>query len=593
MVLAMLLIFTALITPFEMGFLDSEVPKINILFFVNRLVDAGFCTDIWINFTTAYYDEARSTWVKDPLKVALAYFRGSFLLDLTSSVPWDLLTFGVDLGEGGSSMKLLRLLKILKLTKLARIYRASKMLIRLKSRSNMKSADWNLLKFITIVLVVTHWTACAWGCFPQFSSVRSPIQLDTNSTDDGAGRILKGGGSAGASEMDWAADGDGLDQDVDWKTRMEVQMGPLSVLDLYGLSLDYALSVMCMGYGTIAASNPSEIWFSIACMIFAGSTYAYVIGGVCEALSNEDPADAEYREALDRLNGFFRAQSVTLEVRAECMQYMQLYRTKVQLDNYNSTLLIFTPMMRQKLAVVMMDKMLADSSVLKWCDKGEVLGFKAEMATRLEAEIYPKYEKIFNAGEISDRMYIIRSGVVRRNYHLSRKESVCLVIRGQCFGWEMVRNVIFGGGNGVYLRDASTHCFTACSLMALSCNSLKEVLADEKFAKTALRVRAAARWVLLRTYFIELGAAMMRLKDAAGLPLMSHHEKQLLLEFHRGVAQDCEAHRKPTEPVDDCADPEQEVGAVVIYIYICSKALGSGRNRQCESVPLCIKAQCN
>ena len=29
------------------------------------------------------------------------------------------------------------------------------------------------------------------------------------------------------------------------------------------------------------------------------------------------------------------------------------------------------------------------------------------------------------------------------------------------------------------------------------------------------------------------------------------------------------------------------------YIYICSKALGSGRNRQCESVPLCIKAQCN
>jgi potassium voltage-gated channel Eag-related subfamily H protein 7 len=325
-----MLIFTALVTPFEMAFIPSVTIQINVLFFVNRLVDCGFCVDIWINFTTSYYDKEKGSWVTDPFKVIYKYLRGSFVLDVLSSFPWDLLMLMVDIGEDASSMKLLRLLKILKLTKLARIYRASKMLMKLKSRSNMKSADWNLLKFITIVLIVTHWTACAWGCFPQFSS-SAAFPLDTNSTL--AGRILRG--SSESSEADWGDD-EVSPVNLDWITRMEMQMGPLSMWDRYGLSLDYALSVMCMGYGTISASNPTEIWFSIVCMVFAGSTYAYVIGGVCEALSNEDPADAEYREALDRLNGFFRSHSVTPDVRAECMQYMHLYRTKIRLDNYNT-----------------------------------------------------------------------------------------------------------------------------------------------------------------------------------------------------------------------------------------------------------------
>jgi hypothetical protein len=64
-------------------------------------------------------------------------------------------------------------------------------------------------------------------------------------------------------------------------------------------------------------------------------------------------------------------------------------------------------------------------------------------------------------------------------------------------------------------------------------------------------VRAAARWVVLRGYFIELGAAMMRVKDAAGVPQITLVEKQLLREFHRNVAKNCDVQRDAQQTVQD------------------------------------------
>ena len=74
-----LLLFTAVVTPFEVAFLaedgsflkdDSLTPatggarelmktqEILILFIVNRMVDLGFMADIFVNFNLAYFDAA-------------------------------------------------------------------------------------------------------------------------------------------------------------------------------------------------------------------------------------------------------------------------------------------------------------------------------------------------------------------------------------------------------------------------------------------------------------------------------------------------------------------------------------------------------
>ena len=46
-----LLIFTAIVTPFEVGFLT---PKFDGLYVVNRFVDSGFVADMFVNFFLGY-----------------------------------------------------------------------------------------------------------------------------------------------------------------------------------------------------------------------------------------------------------------------------------------------------------------------------------------------------------------------------------------------------------------------------------------------------------------------------------------------------------------------------------------------------------
>ena len=55
-----LLVFTAIVTPFEVGFLT---PKFDGLYVVNRFVDAGFVADMFVNFFLGYYDEEQATMV--------------------------------------------------------------------------------------------------------------------------------------------------------------------------------------------------------------------------------------------------------------------------------------------------------------------------------------------------------------------------------------------------------------------------------------------------------------------------------------------------------------------------------------------------
>ena len=60
------LIFTAVITPFEVGFCTT---KYDPWFVINRLVDLGFVCDIFVNFKLAYFDGTEDMWVYEAEKI--------------------------------------------------------------------------------------------------------------------------------------------------------------------------------------------------------------------------------------------------------------------------------------------------------------------------------------------------------------------------------------------------------------------------------------------------------------------------------------------------------------------------------------------
>jgi hypothetical protein len=121
------LLFTALVTPYEVALLESDV--FTLLWWINRVVDLYFFTDIFIQFNLAYVKPNSNKLVTSRYKIVRRYMRTFFFPDLVSVVPFDLMA---EYAQGNlfSNFQTLRALRLLRLLKLVRVIKASAMLGR-------------------------------------------------------------------------------------------------------------------------------------------------------------------------------------------------------------------------------------------------------------------------------------------------------------------------------------------------------------------------------------------------------------------------------------------------------------------------------
>ena len=83
------LLFTAVITPYEVGFLPPPQSSLEVLFIVNRIIDLAFLIDIGVHFVLMFpaTDSDQSVvWVQDPKRIMLHYLKSWFLIDTVSSL---------------------------------------------------------------------------------------------------------------------------------------------------------------------------------------------------------------------------------------------------------------------------------------------------------------------------------------------------------------------------------------------------------------------------------------------------------------------------------------------------------------------------
>ena len=133
------LIFTAVVTPPEVSFrpADTTFPtslaECDALFFLNRLVDMVFITDMVLQFFIAYSEPISQGGkiVRDSNAIMRHYFRNWFWVDAVSVVPYDYVShLAAESGTNGRHLKALRLVRLLRLVKLVRIVRGSRILER-------------------------------------------------------------------------------------------------------------------------------------------------------------------------------------------------------------------------------------------------------------------------------------------------------------------------------------------------------------------------------------------------------------------------------------------------------------------------------
>ena len=124
------LIFTALLTPFEVSLLKDSIPTSWMV--ANYAINSVFGVDMILQFFLAYQESPKKggRWVTRQSLIVKHYLRTWFALDLVSVIPFDtlgkaiMLSMGDENTDAADVLRLIRTIRLIRLIKLLRILRA-------------------------------------------------------------------------------------------------------------------------------------------------------------------------------------------------------------------------------------------------------------------------------------------------------------------------------------------------------------------------------------------------------------------------------------------------------------------------------------
>ena len=333
------LIFTASVTPFEIGFLPPPESAADGLFIVNRLIDLLFFFDILIHFVLLYpvSDAEHSVvWITDPKKIACAYLKGWFTVDAVATLVSVVDILAVSVGkddvavsleesvaydrelEERNSIRTLRMLRALRLIKMIRLVRASRIFKRWETRLEINYNGFSLMQSLIGVMVLAHWMACVWTI--QAKMLHADDLDNSWLGDDGycvAPAAAAGSTNPSAGLVEYT------------RTPAHVCEDPAS---LYVASLYWAFAtITSIGYGDISATaqSPLEQLASCFMMIISGLFWAHTVATLCGVIANLNPSQREFRNTMDDLNAFMREESLPPRLKQRLREYFhRLYPLK-------------------------------------------------------------------------------------------------------------------------------------------------------------------------------------------------------------------------------------------------------------------------
>lgn len=145
------------------------------------LLTAFFAIDMLLNLCTAYAagredpDMKRGALITDRCRIAKQYFKGWFILDLATTIPWWLLADVLDVwlqewswaaGAMWRITKYIRLLRVLRMLRLAKMYKIwDEMEGSVSSFAFLQAAA--VFRVLLTIVCICHWNACLWWIVGQ------------------------------------------------------------------------------------------------------------------------------------------------------------------------------------------------------------------------------------------------------------------------------------------------------------------------------------------------------------------------------------------------------------------------------------------
>lgn len=184
MLIAVVLIFTAIITPFRLAFSSSDDRTWSV---INYVIDITFFLDIILTFFSAYEDENEEL-VHDRCVIASSYLKSWFLVDIISVLP---ISEFLQTGDFASLARIARLPKLYRLIRLIKLMRLLKIVKERNSISRyltevlkLSIAIERLVFFAFMYIMLVHIVSCLWVIIAQFGESDSNNLLFRNKMMD-------------------------------------------------------------------------------------------------------------------------------------------------------------------------------------------------------------------------------------------------------------------------------------------------------------------------------------------------------------------------------------------------------------------------
>lgn len=450
----LLLLFTAVVTPFEVSFLATAL---NMLFYMNRCVDGGFIVDMFFQFFMGYQNQD-NIYIYDYGAIASRYLTGWFPIDFVSILPFDLLSIVMD-SNSLQQLKVVRVIRLLRLIKLLRVLRSARIFKRIEHSLGWSYVTFALIKYFVLAMVTIHWVACIWAMAPQL--IGDPLNWYTFSGIE-----------------DYAAG------------------------DKYAAAVEFSLMSLVIGYGAFTPANTAERVVAIICMLLAGGIYAYIIGAICQAVSQRDPGTQKFQQTMDLLNLYMHEIKMPQKDKIRMREFVASCAGLQRQKFYQEVLDVLSPKLRSEFAERTTGQWIRQVPFFCCATPEDVIAendryteqkrFVSDIAMVLHRAAYTRGEMLFKTGEMAECMYIVQQGVIGAKGTILRA--------GQFCGEDM----IMASGRRIYRATAMTFCDT----QTLSRGDLYNVLESGDYPETSKEIHIAALRMAIKKYFKQLVATI-------------------------------------------------------------------------------------
>lgn len=460
-----LLFFIAFVTPYEVAFLGHSFdPRkgSGLLFYLNRMFDLAFMFDVVLNFYTGFHNPATNKLEVKVKTITLRYLRGWFMVDVCSILPFFMMEFLT------ATAKKLRVLRLVRLLRLGKAWR----LLMEDGLSAGGSIDYNTINLIMFVLLITlfsHWMACLWRYVPRMFG----------------------------------------DEDESWVTGLDELAEPKEVddlFDVYIISLYWSvMTVSTIGYGDIVPTTTEERIFDIVVMVLGGLVFGYIIGAVGNVVQQRNAKENEYYTAMTQLNDFMSEQKLPPSLQQDIRGYFRQKQVALDESSFMSYGSRLSPALWGKLLLEVNKNWIERTDYFK----GTPTDFTVEVAKRLQRQLFSPGEMVVKYGTPANEMYVIHRGIAAGNNRLFT------------VGHIMGGNALM---RGLDSRLYSAHAITYVEASLLEKDKLMQVLGDFPVIKARFRI-LAIRSVFKEevfSYTIALRAVKARLAEEKGIASLQH-----------------------------------------------------------------------